>query len=269
MEKVFKYESYKKFLRDWIEDGQSGMGDLAKAAQCHRTYLSQVLNGKADLTSDHAVNLCEYFGFDSYESTYFLTCHLYERSRLKSAREALKKKLTSMQQKFQQVGRRINGKERVQIETGITLPIGAYYSDSNIALVHMATSCLETQTVQKISENFNIYTERVSEILELLIQLDLVIKRGDKYIHSGKNIHLDDGNLFSRTNHLNWRIRAAQSMTRPTSLHYTNVFSVSKTDVPVIREKLLQFLETQSKQISRSGSEEVLVFCCDLFLPKP
>ncbi|MCM2279213.1 MAG: hypothetical protein NDJ89_14145 [Oligoflexia bacterium] len=265
MDRIFRYESYKQYLRDWVAEKRGTTSELAQGAGCHRTYLSQVLNAKAELTADHAVNLCDFFQFDPLEADYFLTCHLCERARLKSAKALLHDRLTKIRQRADRISKRIQPKDRARLEEPSSL--GAYYADNHASLIHLATSCLSTQTAQSISRKFGIPVGKVQNVLEYLATMGLVFRSGEKYSHSGKSIHLDRQNPFTRMNHLNWRLQAVEDSYNQESIHYTNVFTVGVEDASALRERLLQFIGSQSKQIAESGSEALMVFCCDLFSP--
>ena len=60
--RIFEFNSYKSYLSHYIEtSGRRGLiSELAKAAGCTHSYLSQVLNGKPELTPDHAWALADH-----------------------------------------------------------------------------------------------------------------------------------------------------------------------------------------------------------------
>jgi hypothetical protein len=95
--------------------------------------------------------------------------------------------------------------------------------------------------------------------------MGLVKRSGNKYQHAGQLLHVKRGNPFNRINHLNWRWAAVDRASDPESVHFTNVFSISKSDWPKLKAKLLDFIETQNSTIHASGAEDVYTFCCDLF----
>jgi uncharacterized protein (TIGR02147 family) len=264
---IFNYTSYKKFLTDWLDVvGERGsLTRMAEAAGCHRTYLSQVLNSKVELTLDHAACLIPFLSLNEIAGDYFLTCVLYERASLKEAKAHFLLKLNKVSRQQQTVSARITPTEKVSPETNIDN--GYYYSSSSVAAVHIATSCQETQTIAQIARRYNYASEVVEKNLNYLLSLGLVTKSGSRYIHSGKVLHLERSSHYTRINHLNWRLLASEDSQSEESIHYTNVFSISKKDWPLLKTRLLDFIVSQNTLVHSSGAEEVFTFCCDLFPP--
>lgn len=265
--KIFEYYSYKKFLADWIKivGGRGSLTRIAKAAGCHRTYLSQVLNSKVDLTLDHAASLIHFFNFGTIEADYFLTCVMYDRATQSTAKEYFLKKLERVGKQQTTVTARLSSSKEEAKNDDINTDI--YYSSSIFALIHIATSCQNTQTAAQISKYFKIPIESVMTTLEHLVKNGLVTRSGARFIHSGKILHLDRSSNFTRINHLNWRLKACEDSQNENSVHYTNIFSVSKQDWRELKLRLIDFIEEQNKKIHASGTDEVVVFCCDLFSP--
>jgi len=66
MANVFNHLDYKDFLKIQIEENHEAYGyksRLAKAANCQKSFLSQVLNSHIHLTPEHAVGLCQFWKF--------------------------------------------------------------------------------------------------------------------------------------------------------------------------------------------------------------
>src|SRR5690242_7160650 len=95
---VFNYGGYKEFLKDYIKQNASRgiISQVAENCGCDRTYISQVLNGKADLTPDHIMQLCEGLGLGEEESGYLLLLLLKDRSASAKAKKNLDAKLARL-----------------------------------------------------------------------------------------------------------------------------------------------------------------------------
>ena len=264
---VYDYISYKKFLLMWIEnaEGRGSLSKMAEAAGCHRTYLSQVLNSKVELTLDHAANLCGFFAFSETESEFFLTSVMYERASQKQAKDFFRKKLEMLLKKNATVSERVPS--TVKESNTDQMELGLYYSDPHMAMAHIATSISETQTVGEIAKRLNLSVERTKQILSYLSNLKLVQQNGSRYTHGGANRHLNRKSEFTRMNHLNWRLKASEDSHNDNAIHYTNIFSFSQNDWLELKKNLLNHIERQNDKIHASGSEEIGVFCCDLFVP--
>ena len=80
---LFRETSYKKALARLIEESAPERGTISRIADaigCQRSYLSQVLHAKAQLTKDQAWNLCTFFGLPEMEATYFECLVDFERA---------------------------------------------------------------------------------------------------------------------------------------------------------------------------------------------
>ena len=79
---IYEYFSYKTYLVDLISQKSVKVSTLSEIAGCNRSYFSQMINGKVQLTSDHIINLAEGLEFSELEKEYFITLGLLERSSL-------------------------------------------------------------------------------------------------------------------------------------------------------------------------------------------
>ena len=67
--------------------------------------------------------------------------------------------------------------------------------------------------------------------------------------------------------HRNWRDRAVidAQLSGSESVHYTNVQTITVSDLPALKELLLKFISESSKLMRASGAEEAVAINCDLF----
>jgi uncharacterized protein (TIGR02147 family) len=261
--RCFDYTSYKSFLKAVIDQAERrGMvTELAEAAGCQRSYLSQVLNGPAQLTPDHAFGIADHLRFTSSESDYFLLLVDHERAATLKLRKRLSEKLESLRREQNTVSR------TVQIERPVDLEIqGAYFSSWHMAAIHAATSMDRLQTVESISSRLSLSKAVVESGLERLLKMGLVKKERQRWLFHGGNVHLDESSPWNASNHHNWRARAIlDAQTASEGLHYTSVFTLSQADFESLRKSLLRFIDKSRKEIAVSPSEELASFCCDLF----
>ena len=190
---------------------------------------------------------------------------MYDRASQKKAKDFFRKKLEIMIKKNATLSDRVP--ETIKETDHNNLELGLYYSDPNIALAHISASILSTQTLNEIAKRLNLSVERTKQILNYLVNLGLIQQTGSRYTHSGANRHLNRKSEFTRMNHLNWRLKASEDSYNDNSIHYTNIFSFSLNDWLELKKNLLNYIERQNENIHSSGSEEIGVFCCDLFVP--
>ncbi len=262
---LYEYFSYKTYLIDLISDTHIKVSALSEMAGCNRSYFSQMINGKVQLTSDHIINLAEGLEFSELEKEYFITLCLLERSSLISTKEILEKKLNILRQKSLVLSKKIKD-EGKSFELTDEMK-GEYYSSWLYGQINVLTSIEDFQTPESIASKLNININLVKKILNRLRDMRLVIKKEKNYIHQAGNLHIPHKSPHNVVNHMNWRMRALQKVQEDDGIHYTAAFSISKKEIPILKSQLLEFIKKQREVIAASGTEEVYCFNCDLFNP--
>jgi uncharacterized protein (TIGR02147 family) len=262
---IYEFSSYKKFLETRIASfNRRGIKtELALRAGCDRTYLSQVLSGRAHLTSDHAINLAAALSLSDEESDYFMLLVMIDRSGQPEAKKRLLKRADKIREANLAVSKTVAQSGSATVLNEQTQL--KYYSSWKYAAVHISTSIHGGQTSIAASDRLLLSVNETEKILEELCAMKLVRKSGHLFEHNGINLHIPENSPLVRANHLNWRLRAMERGQASDGSHYTTVFTVSKEEVSSLKARLLEFIGQQRKQIHASGSEEIYAFCCDLF----
>jgi uncharacterized protein (TIGR02147 family) len=264
---VFNYEGYKKYLRDWISatEGRSKVADLARAAGCDRTYLSQALNGKVHLTADHIINLGTYLDLSESEQSFLLMLLLHNRANTNSTKALLAQRMEALRQENLVLTKKIRRKEELN-ELAIE-DKARYYSTWIYGAVHILTSIPGYSSASAISERLHLPLRVCEEILGDLVRMGLVMREGNTFTHSGRNLYISTDSSFNAINHVNWRTQTLNQANSKEGVHYTTAFSVARSDWPRLKAQLMEFIEKQREMVHGSGSEELFCFCCDLFSP--
>ncbi len=267
MKHIYEYTAYKNYLKARIEQmpQKGAVSLLAAAAGCDRTYLSQVLNSKVQLTADHAFGIAAYFDLQDPEQDYFLMLVLLDRASNQQAKKIIKRKLEKIVKENTLVSKKIHEGSATQELTDQQKSI--YYTDAIFSFVHTLVGTKDYQTVESLIEKTLQKKDVILKCIDQLLEMGLIFKKGAYFQHSQVDIHVPRGSAYNKMNHFNWRIRAVETSNRAEDVHYTNLFSISKEDWIPFKLRLLEFLEQQRKEIRSSGSEEVYCFCCDLFTP--
>jgi uncharacterized protein (TIGR02147 family) len=262
--RIFEFNSYKKFLTAHIAaSSRRGLiSELAKAAGCTHSYLSQVLHGNLELTPDQAWALTEHLSLSNDEADYFLLLVLSERAASPRLKKKLESKLESLKAKQLLTQKAVSNSIDYQLKPSQR---DRYYSSWITGAIHTLTSSIDYQTIEEISKRLSISPLEVENIISWLVENGLVKRIGNRFQHTGENIHLPTNSIHNQINHLNWRLRGVQGASKSNDIHYTSIFTISKADVDKLRAELIHFIETQRQSIHTSGSEEGYVFCCDLF----
>jgi len=262
---VFTYSTYKEFLKAFIaHNGSRGIiSQIASICACDRTYISQVLNGKADMTPDHMIQFCENFGFDEAESNFLLTLLLRDRSTSPKARRSLDGKLKQLKSEAMELSNKVNSKERpLQIREELRT---LYYSNWIYGAVHILTSIPGLQTPAAIAQKLQLPILTVGQVLKDLIEMGLVKDNKGFFLHAGGDVYLSRQSPQISTHHLSWRMKAVERSHIKDDVHYSLAFSVSESEVEKLRMQIIDLIEMQRKQVQSSGAEVACVFCVDFF----
>ncbi|MEN0059540.1 MAG: DUF4423 domain-containing protein [Bdellovibrio sp.] len=263
---IFSYTTYKSFLIDYIRRNKyKGLiTQLASACGCDRTYLSQAMAGKADLLPDHMIKLCEYLKMSELESDYLLNLLLKDRSTTLAARTLFENKLKKIKQQGDELSQKIkNKKDADEISEEYKT---FYYSNWLFPAIHTLTSISDFQMQDAIAKKLNLPESQTLLILNSLIDMGLVVKSKNKYLHSGQSIYLkrDAAQIYSL--HLQSRLESVKRSYEKNDIHFTNIFSVAKSEVDTLRGQIMELIETQRKTVHISGAEVACVFNCDFFV---
>ncbi len=264
MKKAFSYKSYKEFLKDFIElEGRGAVGALATAADCNRTYLSQSLTSKVQLTPDHILGISQYLQLPAEEENFLLLLLLHERSTSVKNQAIIKKKMDAAIQEQLVLTKNINQKNDSKDLSEASK--AQYYSTWKYAAVHSLTSIDEFQTAATIAKRLHLNDAETRQVLNFLEDCQLIKNSKEKWIHTGKNIHTPSESVYTRLHHANWKNKAVDDTHNKQSIHYTTVFSLEKKHYEKIKEQLIDYISAQRDKVHASGSEEVFCFSCDLF----
>lgn len=80
---IYFFDDYRSFLSDLFEKNAHVKGyrtRLAQAAQCQKSFLSQVMSGKVHLTLDHAAHIASFLGFGTDAGEYLVDLVAYARA---------------------------------------------------------------------------------------------------------------------------------------------------------------------------------------------
>lgn len=263
---VFDFSDYKEYLHDKIISSPSkGRGlklQMAQALGVQTAYISQVLNKDPHFNLEQAMKLNKFWGHSKEESRYFCLLINYARAGSHELREFIKEEMHEVHEKRKSLKARLDIKNSLN-EANQHI----YYSSWTYAAIHILTSIPEFQTVDKIVERLRLSRERVQENLHFLVETGLVLTQGGRYIIGTTRIHLDADSLQVRRHHYNWRSQSVISVDRgfKEDLHYSNVVSIAKDDVPKVKEILIKAIEECRAIIRESPEEDIQVITIDSF----
>lgn len=257
------YTDYKEFLKDTVE-GQWGLiGQLAKAAQCQSSYLSQVLRGKQQLTLDHAFGIAKKLKLTPLETQYFMTLLQKEKASSLEFQTYLDHQIRSIKTEAENLTKRLKRNNQVTTEFETV-----YFSAWYWVAIHILSGIKGFHTAEKIAQRLHLSTTMVQHCLNQLFKFQLVeMDKNGFYRHSGKNIHTPRESVQTYFHHGNWRTKALQAIQENSNqgIHFTDVRSISKKDFEQLRALIFETIEKYSFVADPSESEQPVVFNIDYF----
>ena len=258
---IFEYDSYKKYLTDFIKSRPSkGHGfrtEIANAMNCRAAFVSQVLNSEAHFSLEQAEAVNSLLGHTMEESDYFLLIVQFERAGSHGLKIRLKKQIDRSIEKRQVL------KERVDIKQTLTIQDQAtYYSHWYYATIHMLVTIEKFQTKESIADYTRLPLEKVSTVLEFFIHTGLVKFENGKYKPGLSRLFLGADSPLIAKHHTNWRLQALQSLDRDlnSDLHFSGIVSLASQDISKTKEELIRGLES-ARTIVRESPREEEIYC--------
>ncbi len=263
---IFDFLNYKPYLRQKLLKMSKGekafKRNTAKLIGCLPSYLSQILNGKPDLTLEQANKLNRRLLHDKSEAKFFIFLVEYSRANTHDLKEFFKEQMTELQSARFDLKKRLEKTDQISKEH-----MDRYYSSWIYAAVHMALALPQIQTAASISKQLNIPAQMASEIISFLEASGLVVKINEKYEFTKMRIHLDRDSHFIQRHHINWRSQSLQAveLNLVDNLHFSTLFAIQKSDFNQIKENFLKSIEASRAIIRPSEPEEVFAITLDLF----
>lgn len=264
MAEIYKYEQYIDFLSQMIKENSEAYGYKAKIADacgCKRSYLTQVLVGKAHFTPEHAFNLCKFWRLSTLETEYFIHMVHKDRAGTKDLQNYHKKALRDIRLKTEDLSQRFTHETLKENQAAV------YYSNWIYGALHVLISIREFQQVASLSSRLEIPQSQILTALKELEKLGLATHKNGQWVPSQKNLHVSKSSAMITVNHLNWRQKALQnSVSRDEGgIHYTSVYGLSHSDAIKLKDMMLAFIEQTRKVVAPSKEEEAICFLLDFF----
>lgn len=261
---IFKYLDYKEYLKKTIDKKTKVYGyraKLAEAASCQRSFLSQVLHSSPHLTLEHGIGLCRYWQFSPMERDYFLALIQLARAGNDELRDYFKSQVERMRREQADLSQRYRQED---ITRGDESAI--YYSSWHYAAIHMLSTIPEFQHKPAMAKRLQVPMAVVEEAAQVLQRLGLVESQGEYVLSTKKSIHLSKSSYLNNLNHSLWRQKISHGLLTPHNrdFHYTALYTLSREDMEVLQQMLVEFVDATRKLVAPSREEEMVSLCCDL-----
>jgi len=263
---IYEFNSYKNFLKKLINENQEERAyqkKLAIAAGCQPSYLSQVLNGKVQITPDQAYGITNFLKFTELETEFFLALVSLERSVQQSFSHFIQKKIEEMRNANLRLTTKIKQTSNPKVLESFA---NTYYSSWIYIAIHILCTIPGIQSENEICERLGLQRNTVTKVLSELKENGFVKYNQGNWESNLKNIHLADNHTMISRHHSNWRFRAANQLhpISETEIQYTGVYSISKKDMKKIKHILNESIITIRNIAQKSQEEELINVNIDL-----
>lgn len=266
---IYQFSTYKDYLS--FKLGPDGMGrgaktQLADFLPCQSGFISQVLNGDAQFSLEHAIRIAKFLSLPPKEEEYFMLLVHFEKAGSPELQDYYKTLIGKRRKDKETIRGRINAEDGPSLEDQ-----AKYYSNWVYAAVHMASLIPEINTIHDIANRLRVEIAVVNEAVDFLEKAQ-ILKKVDGRLRSGKvRIHLDKASYLINKHHANWRVEALKAIdqnkqhNKQRNLHYSSVFAMSRDDFEKIRTMVLDHISSTEEVLRPSPEEDLFVMNIDFF----
>ncbi len=262
MKALFQYKNYRELIKSLALNNGLKLKDMAEATECSHSYLSQVLTAeKANLNKDQAFKLALKFRLDSKETAFFLLLVDLANAGTNELKVHLEKELEDYYDKGLSP-EQATFENLVEYQQDI---IAEYYSNYLMIATHIATACVQFQTLESLCLRFRTSKTEMQEVLGFLLENQFVFKKSEKFIYQGFSTHLKKESAVYKSYHHSLRVNALLK-NQKYNYNYSSLFALEKKDAQEIKSMLFELIQKKEKLTKQSGSEDVYLLCVDFLL---
>ena len=257
------YFDYKKYIQARIFSTEVKKGyqsQLAAAAGCQRSYLSQVINGSTHLTHEHAIGLARFWQFTDLETIYWLDLLSYCRAGTQGLKHFYKERIAHNRRELDKILNRLDS-----AEGDGAIDKAQYFSSWYWSAVHLTAGLEKINNSEQIAEFLGLQLDLVNFIVNGLVSMGLMHWEADVLKSSPKNIHLPKDSPLFLLHHASWR-RFSLERQSPSeeSLQFSSAISLSKADRKTLKDMILNFIADVGELVDDSVAETAIALNIDL-----
>jgi uncharacterized protein (TIGR02147 family) len=268
MTDLYTFDSYKDYLKDIIVNNKQSRGfqsQLAKAATCQVSYLSQVLNSKTELTPDHGINIAKFLGLNKNDTEYFLCLINYSRATtitlvdyIKKQMSLLKIKSTTLEHKFE-----------VDYKPLSDEAINVMHSSWLYLAVQTALDIPALRTVNALSEKFKVPKEKIEDVLQFSAKHKMVTEKNNEWFQTDAAVDQLSTSKLGHVIHHSWNEKSCSDIEikNPDSVHTLFISALVEEDYIKIKNIISDSLKRTLPIIldTTKTPDKLYCFKCNFF----
>ena len=264
---VFDFKNSRDFLKKLIKsqpkNGHGTRSKWAEAMGCQPAYVSHILNGLYEISSEQAEKLSTHLALNKEEKEFFIMLVQKDRAGTNSLKIFFEKLI------LEKIEQRESIRNRMKIKSNLSIEDQAiYYSKWLYSAVHIILTIPEYQSSpDSIAKYFNQDLFTIRQILDFLETRSLITLKNGKYFVENNFLFINkDSPLFSHQQNF-WRQKAIESIykNKKQDIHFASLFTISESDIKKIKDILLKSIEETTEVIKPSKEEKLYAICMDMF----
>lgn len=270
MLRFFEHTSYIDVIKEIISENVHTRGyqsHLAKAAGCHASHLSHVLNGRAHFNLEQAIAVCEFWKFNDLHTDYFVT--LVNQSR--AGTDLLREKFTRDLEKIRSdslrgVSLQRNSTPVVVLESEQSIH---YMSAWYVSAIHAALGIESLRTIKALAARFHLPEDQVALVLKELEAFKMAKQENGVWESTSLMALGGDTKSIIKIYHNVVRQKANVALDTRTEHDYftTNLMSFGRSQIPEMKTRLQNAVRSILEDSQKSDQEELVFLTVDFFVP--
>lgn len=256
--------NYRSIIEHYIRQNANVRGyksQLASAAGCQLSYVTQVLKGVAKLNSDQAFGLANFWGMSEAEAEYFMDLVNLDRATSSKLKARLKEKIKRYEDEPVLDYPSIN-LESHSLELSEAT---AFFSDWRFSAILMELH--HHSKAEPIAKSLGLPDDLVVDFLNDLVKMKLATKNGKDWTINSDGFILREGDVLKSLYHKTVREKALEDFryNRDAGLHHTTVIGITEEDFHTFKNEVHELFINLVKRATVSKSERVVGICFDFF----
>ncbi len=266
---VFRHSNYREALAEELEirqrTGRWTLRKLAEKSGVQPSFLTNVMKGRADFSSDQLYAVCECLEFPASERKYFLLLLEFERSSHQGRKRELETEIQRLQKQHLKSESHL---QAAKVEVTLDM-VAEYYLDPFVQLAHVHLNFpAYAKDPEKLRALMGISKSHLSQILDVLVRIGYIRHEGQTYHVITKNKHLPKESPLCGPHQSLMRLKSIDQMQRlafDEKYSFSATFTGTQETKTRVQEAFLGFLKKAEAAVRPAESKAVFQMNFDLF----
>ena len=261
LDPIYNHQDFREYLSVRLDSlGRGTRQRLAQFMDCQPSFISQVLNGKNELSLEHAHKLNLFFNHDTEASQYLLTLVNLSRAGTFELQKFLREQLRDQREKQMQV-HKVLAKAELHRDDLLY-----YYSNWLCIAVHMLSGIAQFQDPEALRAKLGASQADFLETINFLSRTGLITHENGKIIPGEAHVHLKKTSPYAQSATILTRLKVLEKLklSNPRAVNFTSNFTISRGAYDSLRKTILDFVVSLDEHIQRDDPEEFCTLVLDL-----